>query len=137
MATFVGNALSAHANGGCYVCARGDSLVDLGVTIVGEGALCLCKGCIAEAAEAAELTFNRAKIRELESETLRLSAELVLAGDRQRRFEAAFATLTEGPDEPEPEDDRCGADTLAGTPCKQTLRGGLCPSHGAKQKATR
>lgn len=69
---YVGDSLSAHANGGCYTCGRGDRLVDLGIQIVGEGALVLCVPCITEAAEAAELTFNDARVRELEAEVQRL-----------------------------------------------------------------
>lgn len=64
MAIFVGDALLAHANGGCYICARGDSLVDTEVTIVGEGALVICKGCVQDLAQAAGLHLNAAAIAE-------------------------------------------------------------------------
>lgn len=65
MAYFVGDALMSHAKGGCYVCLRGDSLVDTDIQIEGEGALVLCTGCIQELAEAADLTFNHARVQEL------------------------------------------------------------------------
>jgi hypothetical protein len=97
MVTFVGNALYAHAKQGCYLCQRGDSLVDLGVDIVGEGALVLCKGCIGEAAEAAELTFNRARIRELETELVTLQNDLTLATARQVAFDAALTAVAPAP----------------------------------------
>lgn len=64
MAIFVGDALLAHAKGGCYVCGRGDNLVDLEVQIEGEGALAVCKGCIQVAAEAGGLTLNEAAVAE-------------------------------------------------------------------------
>lgn len=67
MPTFVGDALYAHAKGGCYRCLRGDNLVDLDAQIIGEGALVLCKACILEAAEAAELSLNAAAVAELEA----------------------------------------------------------------------
>lgn len=57
MAIFVGDALLSHANGGCYICARGDSLVDTEVTIVGEGALVICKGCVQDLAQAARIAL--------------------------------------------------------------------------------
>lgn len=57
----------AHARAGCYVCLRGDRLVDTGAFIEGEGALALCAGCIREAAEAADLTFNEARVAEISS----------------------------------------------------------------------
>jgi hypothetical protein len=97
MVTFVGNALYAHAKQGCYRCERGDSLIDLGVDIVGEGALTLCKGCIGEAAEAAELTFNGAVVRELEAEILELQNELTLARARQAAFDAALTAVAPAP----------------------------------------
>lgn len=58
----------AHARAGCYVCLRGDRLVDTGAFIEGEGALALCAGCIREAAEAADLTFNEARVAEIQAE---------------------------------------------------------------------
>jgi hypothetical protein len=68
MPVYVGDALMAHARGGCYRCARGDRLVDMDAQIEGEGALAICAGCITEAAETAGLTFNEARVRELEAE---------------------------------------------------------------------
>ena len=140
MATYVGNALQAHAAGGCYICTRGDSLVDLGVDIVGEGALVLCKGCIAEAAEAAELTFNRARIRELEAENQSLNIEVLQARARELLFgqaleavrpvtEPTVPALLAIPDPPE----RCAATTKAGAPCKGTPVAGTdrCMSHSS------
>lgn len=67
MATYVGDALLSHAAGGCYVCGRGDSLVDTDVQIVGEGALAICKGCVATLAEAAGIHLNAAAIAEREA----------------------------------------------------------------------
>lgn len=67
MATFVGDSLMAHARAGCYTCLRGSDLVDTEVQIEGEGALVLCKACIADLAEAAGLTFNVARVHELEA----------------------------------------------------------------------
>lgn len=67
MPTFVGDALYAHAKGGCYRCLRGDQLVDLDAQIVGEGALVLCRACILDAAEAAGLSLNSAAVAELEA----------------------------------------------------------------------
>ena len=133
MATYVGNALYAHAKQGCYLCVRGDSLVDLGVDIVGEGALVLCKGCIGEAAEAAELTFNRARIRELEAALLEKQNELTLAQARQAAFDTALHvanTIIAAGEEPSPPS-ACSATTKAGAPCKGTPVAGtdLCPSH--------
>lgn len=137
MATFVGNALYAHAKQGCYLCVRGDGLVDLGVDIVGEGALVLCKGCIAEAAEAASLTFNRAQLRELEAALAEKRDQLTLAVAREAAFAAALeaATAVEPtvpellaiPDPPE----RCTATTKAGAPCKGQPVAGTerCMSH--------
>jgi hypothetical protein len=61
---FVGDALLAHANGGCYRCLRGDNLVDLDVQIVGEGILAICTGCLKEAAEAAGIHLNEAAVAE-------------------------------------------------------------------------
>lgn len=79
MPFYVGDALLAHAQAGCYRCTRGSDLIDLDVQIVGEGALVLCKGCITEAAEAAGLTYNGAHVRALEAE---------LALERRAREEA-------------------------------------------------
>ena len=138
MATFVGNSNYSTAKGGCYVCTRGDSLVDLGVDIVGEGALVLCKGCIAEAAEAASLTFNRARITQLEAEIQALNIEVLQARARELIFgqaleavrpvtEPTVPELLAIPDPPE----RCAATTKAGAPCKgQPVAGtNLCMSH--------
>lgn len=75
----------AHANGGCYVCRRGDSLVDFDVQIVGEGALAVCASCVKDAAEAAGLTFNEALVRELRAEIQRLDASNI------ERLEAELA----------------------------------------------
>ena len=63
---YQGDANLSHANGGCYVCLRGDSLVDTGVQIVAEGILALCKGCITDAAQAASLYFNVAYVADLQ-----------------------------------------------------------------------
>lgn len=138
MVTYVGNALYAHAKEGCYRCERGDGLIDFDVQIVGEGALALCKGCIAEAAEVAELTFNRARIRELEATIHNLESELVRSKAAEFAFnmalDAARAERLEVPaPEPEPLDARstCAAITKAGAPCKGQPVAGTdrCMSH--------
>ena len=67
MATYVGDALLAHAAGGCYICQRGDSLVDTDAVIVGEGVLAVCKGCISDLAQAAGLHLNSAAVAEREA----------------------------------------------------------------------
>lgn len=67
MAVYVGDALLSHARGGCYICGRGDSLVDTDVQIVGEGALVICKGCIQDLAEAGGLHLNRTAVAEIEA----------------------------------------------------------------------
>ena len=67
MATYVGDALLAHAAGGCYICQRGDSLVDTDAMIVGEGALVLCKHCIGDLAQAGGLHLNIAAVAEREA----------------------------------------------------------------------
>ena len=90
MPSFVGDALLAHANAGCYRCSRGNNLVDHDVQIVGEGALALCKGCIAEAAEAAGLVVNGARVRELEQQLQAAQAAIEVAGDREARFNRAL-----------------------------------------------
>lgn len=64
MPNYVGDALMAHAKGGCYRCGRGDSLVDMDAYVEGEGALTICKGCVLEAAEAAGLHLNGAAVAE-------------------------------------------------------------------------
>lgn len=83
MPTYVGDALLAHANGGCYRCARGDQLVDMDAQIVGEGALVLCKACILDAAETAGLSLNAAAVAELtaahQEERRQFSPETVAA----------------------------------------------------------
>jgi len=66
MATFVGNATDAFAQGGCYVCHRGDRLISTDAQIEGEGILVICRGCVQDLAEAAKLTFNEAYVHELE-----------------------------------------------------------------------
>lgn len=138
MVMFVGNALYAHAKEGCYRCERGSDLVDFDVQIVGEGALTLCKSCIAEAAEAAGLTFNRATIRELEAQILDLQNDLTLAKAQETAFTAALeaAKAPPAPDpDPEPDlPDRCGATTKSGAPCKGTPVPGTyrCMSHTEK-----
>lgn len=85
MATYLGDANYSTANGGCYVCARGDRLVDTDVQIVGEGALTICTGCISDLAEVAGLTFNEARVRELEAS---------LATERAAREEAETVKKT-------------------------------------------
>lgn len=67
MATYVGDALLAHAKAGCYVCGRGDHLVDTDVIIQGEGALVLCRPCIQDLAQAGGLHLNRAAVAEQEA----------------------------------------------------------------------
>lgn len=67
MATYVGDALLAHAQGGCYICRRGDELVDTDVQIVGEGALVLCKQCIGDLAQTAGLHLNRDAVAAIEA----------------------------------------------------------------------
>jgi hypothetical protein len=62
-----GDALYAHAKGGCYRCGRGDRLVDMDAQIVGEGALVICTPCIGEAAEVANLHLNGAAVAEQEA----------------------------------------------------------------------
>lgn len=93
MPQFVGDANFAHAQGGCYRCARGDNLVDMDAQIVGEGALVICKNCILDAAEAAGLSLNAAAVAELtaaiEAERKQFSTE---AAD-QLRAELAAAHL--------------------------------------------
>lgn len=84
MATYVGDALYTHAAGGCYVCHRGDSLVNTDTVIQGEGVLALCKGCIQDMAEAADLTLNAAAIAEIQAQH---------DFERRRFNEAAVAVL--------------------------------------------
>lgn len=67
MPIFVGDALVAHAQGGCFRCHRGDSLVDMDAFVEAEGALALCVGCIGEAAEAAGMHLNGAAVAEKEA----------------------------------------------------------------------
>lgn len=68
MPNFVGDALMAHAKGGCYRCGRGDNLVDLDAQIEGEGALVLCIHCIGEAAESGGLHLNAAAVAEIRAD---------------------------------------------------------------------
>lgn len=90
---YVGDALLAHAHGGCYVCARGDSLVDTEVIIEGEGALVLCRSCIQDAAESAGLHLNAAAVAEREAAYL---AERAAFGpERVQELEAEVAELRE------------------------------------------
>lgn len=89
MPTYVGDALLAHAKAGCYRCSRGDSLIDLDVLIEGEGALVLCKGCIAEAAEAAGMLFNEAYVAEIKQEAA--SARATYGPERVAELEAQLA----------------------------------------------
>lgn len=131
MPFFVGDALLAHANAGCYRCGRGDHLIDMDVQIVGEGALALCRKCVGEAAEAAKIYTNQARVAELEAEALLLRSEVQRAQEREARFEAALAAVHEevallAPAAPAP----CTALTKAGAPCKGTaFEGDTCPVH--------
>lgn len=105
MATYVGDALLAHAHGGCYVCLRGDRLVDMDVQIEGEGALVICTGCLTAAAEAANITFNLSAVAEAEAafveerrhfqpeRVTELEAELAEARRALELSEAATSTL--------------------------------------------
>jgi hypothetical protein len=54
------------AKGGCYICGRADGLVSTEVDIEGEGVLCLCKGCIFDAAVAAGWTVEVNQAADLE-----------------------------------------------------------------------
>lgn len=95
MPTFAGDALYAHAKGGCYRCLRGDNLVDLDAQIIGEGALVLCKNCVLEAAEAAGLSLNAAAVAEqtaaIEAERRLFSPEAVQ--DLQDALDAVTSEL--------------------------------------------
>lgn len=81
----------AHARGGCYVCLRGDRLVDLDVLIEGEGALVLCTGCISDAAQAAGLHLNAAAVAEVQAQ--HIEAERLWGPDRVSELEAEVAAL--------------------------------------------
>jgi hypothetical protein len=66
---YVGNSYYLHAKEGCYVCGRGDSLVDTEVPIIGEGVLAICKGCIVDMARTAGVDVDPSgRIAELERE---------------------------------------------------------------------
>lgn len=133
MTQYVGDALLAHANAGCYRCSRGDSLVDFDAQIVGEGALVLCRGCIAEGAEAAGLLSNTAAVSELQAELERQRLRADNASARETRFLAALdAGLAEAaiPHEVHVPDDLCASLTKAGNPCKGTpIKDGHCFAH--------
>lgn len=90
---YVGDALLAHAAGGCYICARGDSLVDTEVSIVGEGALVLCRGCIQAAAEAADLHLNEAAVAEMRA--THAAERDAFSPERVAELEAEVAELRE------------------------------------------
>lgn len=92
MPTLVGDALTAHAKGGCYRCTRGDSLVDLDVQIEYEGALVLCIHCIGEAADAAGMHLNGAAVAEREAAFT--EERRAFAPERVAELEAALADAT-------------------------------------------
>lgn len=110
MPLYVGDALIAHAQGGCYRCHRGDRLVDTDAQIEGEGVLAICVSCIEELAEAAGLQFNAAavaemrasfdeerrrfapeRIAELEAQLAEKSAALLVSQQVEARLQAALA----------------------------------------------
>lgn len=130
MPFFVGEALLAHANAGCYRCGRGDDLIDMDAQIVGEGALVLCKGCIAEAAEAAKLTFNGALVRELNRQLEEANARAFDATRRETAFIAALDAALEASTS-----EQCGATTASGRRCKNdAIDDGRCKIHATGPK---
>lgn len=131
MVSYVGNSLYIHANGGCYRCGRGDTLVDMDVQIVGEGALALCRGCIGDAAEALELTFNEAHVRELRARVQELEIEVVNAKASELAFTSALNTALEAAAQAAEPTAACVVPTKAGAACKGTPVAGTdrCMSH--------
>ena len=93
MPNFVGNALMAHAQGGCFRCHRGSDLVDMDAYVEGEGALALCTGCIRDAAIAGGLTLNAAAIAEIKA--AHAEDRRLFAPERVAELEAEVAELTE------------------------------------------
>jgi hypothetical protein len=110
MAIFVGNALTAHAQGGCFVCHRGDNLVDTEVQVEGEGILALCSSCIQDAAQAAGLTLNEGAFAEIRATLEReraaygveavvsLTADLAFTERALETAESTIATLQDALD---------------------------------------
>lgn len=95
MATYVGSSNIAHAKGGCYICGGANGLVDTDVQIEGEGALAICRVDIHDLAQAADLTFNDAYVRELQAELLRRSPDGIEAVEADLAVaDAAVAYLT-------------------------------------------
>jgi hypothetical protein len=103
----------AHARGGCYVCLRGDRLVDLDVQIEGEGALVLCTPCIQDAAEAADLALNGAAVSELRAELIEANraADATTLAAELAESEAALATAENTIATLQDVIDRIGSDT--------------------------
>jgi hypothetical protein len=93
MAQYAGDALSAHAKMGCYLCGRGDRLVSTEVQIEGEGILAICTGCIQDLAQAGRLTFNEAYVQELRSELATTKIALEDAQRLEARLQAALRNI--------------------------------------------
>lgn len=89
-----------HAKGGCYVYGSTDEGVDMGVDIVGEGALFLSKQAILEAAGVAGFDFTE-NVAQLEEENAYLTRERdewrQKYADLREGLSAARKALNDGP----------------------------------------